>query len=154
MKQSTKLLSMVLALVIAFSCLSVIGSAALDKTAIKYDSIDDAALTYEQVSTLALDLVDNDLLADMDTIDLSIIGELRLNKIDYILADIHSLRTGLIWGIDQNYFHIQDWSFINLNIKYFGVKISFLFAILVFSFFCTIMYVKYFIFTICRLYVF
>ena len=96
MKQSTKLLSMVLALVIAFSCLSVIGSAALAKDAIEYDNIDDAALTYEQVSTLALDLVDNDLLADMDTIDLSIIGELRLNKIDYILSDIHSLRNGLI----------------------------------------------------------
>ena len=82
-------------------CLSVIGSAALDKTAIKYDNIDDAALTYEQVSTLALDLVDNELLADMDTIDLSIIGELRLNKIDYILADIHKLRTGFIWSIGK-----------------------------------------------------
>ncbi len=88
---------MLLAILIAFSCLSVIGSAALAKNAIKYDGIDDADLTYEQVATLALDLVDNDLLADMDTIDLSIIGELRLNKIDYILADIHSLRNGLIW---------------------------------------------------------
>ena len=101
MKQSTKLLSMLLAILVAFSCLSVIGSAALDKGAIKYDSIDDAALTYEQVSTLALDLVDNDLLADMDTIDLSIIGELRLNKIDYVLKDIHSLRTGFIWSIGK-----------------------------------------------------
>ena len=70
-----------------FSCFSVIGSAALDKGAIKYDIIDDADLTYQQVTTLALDLVDNDLLADMDTVDLSIIGELRINKIDYILSD-------------------------------------------------------------------
>ncbi len=76
--------------------MSVIGSAALDKNAIEYDCIDDAALTFEQVSTLALDLVDNELLVDMDTIDLSIIGELRLNKIDYILADIHSLRNGTL----------------------------------------------------------
>ncbi len=37
----------------------------------------------------------------MDTIDLSIIGELRLNSIDHILADIHSLRTGLIWSIGK-----------------------------------------------------
>ena len=58
MKQSTKLLSMLLAFLIAFSCLSVIGSAALDKGAIEYDCIDDAALTYKQVATLALDLVD------------------------------------------------------------------------------------------------
>ena len=101
MKQSTKLLSMLLAAIVAFSCFSVIGSAALAKESIKYDGIDDADLTYEQVATLALDLVDNDLLADMETVDLSIIGELRLNKIDYILADIHSLRKGFIWAIGK-----------------------------------------------------
>ena len=106
MKQSTKLLSMLLALVLAFSCLSVIGSAALDKDAINYDCIDDADLTYEQVATLALDLVDNDLLAGMDTIDLSIIGELRLDSIDHILADIHSLRTGFIWSIGKGLYVI------------------------------------------------
>ena len=102
MKQSTKLLSMLLALVLAFSCLSVIGSAALDKTTIEYDCIDDADLTYNQVATLALDLVDNDLLADMETIDLSIIGQLRLNKIDYVLSDIHKLRTGFICKLLTN----------------------------------------------------
>ncbi|MBR0535509.1 MAG: hypothetical protein IIX14_03940, partial [Clostridia bacterium] len=52
-------------------------------------------------ATLALDLVDNDLLADMDTIDLSIVGELRLNKIDYILADIKELRSGFAWSIGK-----------------------------------------------------
>ena len=81
--------------------MSVAGSAGLSKDAIAYDCIDDAALTYVQVTTLALDLVDNDLLADMDTIDLSIIGELRLQKIDYVLADIHTLRTGFIWSIGK-----------------------------------------------------
>ena len=101
MKQSTKLLSMLLALVLAFSCLSVIGSAALKKDDIKYDNIDDADLTYEQVATIALDLVDNDLLAGMDTIDLSIVGELRLDSIDHILADIKSLRSGLVWSIGK-----------------------------------------------------
>ena len=93
--------NVVFALVIAFSCLSVIGSAALAKDAIKYDNIDDAALTYEQVSTLALDMVDNLLIEeDMSPVDLSIIGEIRLNKIDYILADIHSLRKGAIWKLN------------------------------------------------------
>ena len=101
MKQSTKLLSFLLAILMAFSCMSVIGSAALQKGDIKYDGIDDADLTYNQVATMALDLVDNDLLADMDTIDLSIVGQLRLNKIDYILTDIKSLRSGIIWGIGK-----------------------------------------------------
>lgn len=45
MKQSTKLLSLVLAIVMAFSCMSVIGNAAGTITtadAMTYDSIDDA----------------------------------------------------------------------------------------------------------------
>ncbi len=42
MKQSTKLLSLVLALIMAFSCMSVIGNAALEKSQLKYDVIDDA----------------------------------------------------------------------------------------------------------------
>ncbi len=49
MKQSTKLLSLVLALLLAFSSLSVIGNAALVKGEISWDNIDDAALTAEQV---------------------------------------------------------------------------------------------------------
>ena len=66
MKQSTKLLSLVLALLIAFSCMSVIGSAVLIKEEVSYDIIDDADLSYEQVADIALDLVD-DLLKDADT---------------------------------------------------------------------------------------
>ena len=99
MKQSTKLLSLVLALVMAFSCMTVIGNAALIKSEVIWDNIDDADLTPEQVADLALDLVDNDLLAGMETIDLSILGELRLNKIDYILEDICSLRDSVVWSI-------------------------------------------------------
>ncbi len=44
MKQSTKLLSLVLALVMAFSCMSVIGNAALVKSEVTWDNIDDAQL--------------------------------------------------------------------------------------------------------------
>ena len=101
MKQSTKLLSLVLALVMAFGCMSVIGNAALVKGEVKWDNIDDAKLTAEQVADLALDLVDNDLLADMEPIDLSILGKLRLNKIDYICADISSLTGGFVWTIGK-----------------------------------------------------
>ncbi len=99
MKQSTKLLSLLLALIMAFSCMSVIGNAALVESEVSYDNIDDADLTPEQVADLALDLVDNDLLADMETIDLSILGELRLNSIDNILTDICKLRASAAWTI-------------------------------------------------------
>ena len=44
MKQSTKLLSLLLALIMAFSCMSVIGNAALVKSEVAYDSIDDAMI--------------------------------------------------------------------------------------------------------------
>ena len=59
MKQSTKLLSLVLALVMAFSCMTVIGNAALVKSEVEWDNIDDANLTAEQVADLALDLSHN-----------------------------------------------------------------------------------------------
>ena len=45
MKQSTKLLSLVLALVMAFGCMSVIGSASLVQGEVKYDIIDDADIS-------------------------------------------------------------------------------------------------------------
>ena len=99
MKQSTKLLSLVLALLMAFGCMSVIGNAALVKSEVSWDCIDDADLTAEQVADLALDLVDNDLLAGMETIDLSILGELRLNSINNIFTDITSLRDSVAWSI-------------------------------------------------------
>ncbi len=101
MKQSTKLLSLLLALIMAFSCMAVIGNAALAENDVAYDNIDDADLTPEQVADLALDLVDNDLLADMETIDLSIVGELRLNSVDNILTDIEDLTGGFVWTIGK-----------------------------------------------------
>ncbi len=47
MKQSTKLLSLLLALVMAFSCMTVIGSALkadVTRTTLQYDSVDDAII--------------------------------------------------------------------------------------------------------------
>ncbi len=101
MKQSTKLLSLVLALVMAFSCMTVIGNAALVKSEVAWDNIDDANLSAEQVADLALDLVDNDLLAGIEAIDLSILGQLRLDSIDHICADISSLTGGFVWAIGK-----------------------------------------------------
>ncbi len=77
MKQSTKLLSIVLALVMCFGCFSVVGNAALVKSEVQYDSIDNAALSAEQVADIALDLVDG-LLADAN-IKEDLIGILTLD---------------------------------------------------------------------------
>ena len=57
MKQSTKLLSLLLALVMAFSCMTVIGSAyKADVTmdALQYDAVDDAIISAEQGATIIL----------------------------------------------------------------------------------------------------
>ncbi len=116
MKQSTKLLSLVLALIMAFSCMTVIGNASLVQSEVEWDSIDDSALTPEQVADLALDLVDNDLLAGMETIDLSIIGSLRLNSINNIATDIIDLRCSFIWTIGSGLLgDLADLDFTPLN---------------------------------------
>ena len=118
MKQSTKLLSIVLAIVMAFGCCSVIGNAALVKSEVKWDTIDDADLSPEQVADLALDLVDNDLLAGMAPIDLSILGELRLDSIDHIIADISDLTGGFVWTIGKGLLgDIGDMSFSAIKNK-------------------------------------
>lgn len=99
MKQSTKLLSLVLALVMALSCFSVIASAeAATKETVSYDSVDDAILTPTQVATIAVDLIDDMLRdANIKTMDLSILGQLRMDSVDHILADVSSLRGSAAW---------------------------------------------------------
>ena len=37
----------------------------------------------------------------MDTIDLSIVGELRLDSVDHIAADIDELTGGFVWAIGK-----------------------------------------------------
>ena len=96
MKQSTRLLSMLLALVMLVGVMSVAAGAAgsdpLVKGGVAYDSIDNAALTPEQIATLLVDLVDG-LLADIgDTLDLSILGELDYRSVDQALSSLIALR--------------------------------------------------------------
>ena len=80
---------------------SVVGNAALVKSEVAYDSIDNAKLTPEQVADIILDMLDNDVLAGMDTVDLSILGKIRLNKVDYIFADVCTLRGSGWWTIGK-----------------------------------------------------
>ena len=100
MKQSTKLLSLVLALVMAFSFVTVIGNAALVKSEVKYDVIDDADLSPEQVASIIMDLLDK-LIADgdMSDLDLSILGKVRMDSLDHIVGDFYSLYDSFWWTI-------------------------------------------------------
>ncbi len=94
MKQSKKLLSLVLALVMAFSFVGVIGNAALVKSAVKYDSVDDAILSPEQVADMALDLIEP-VLAGLG-VDEEILGiKLCLNSVDETFSSLYGLRTAL-----------------------------------------------------------
>ncbi len=98
MKQSTKLLSIVLALVMCFGCFSVVGNAALVKSEVQYDSIDNAKLSAEQVADIALDLVDQ-LLIDADILlDITVL-KIDLRGLDTAADSLYSASSGFLWAI-------------------------------------------------------
>lgn len=98
MKQSTKLLSIVLALVMCFGCFSVVGNAALVKSEVQYDSIDNAKLSAEQVADIALDLVDQ-LLIDADIVlDITVL-KIDLRGLDTAAASLYKASSGFLWAI-------------------------------------------------------
>lgn len=94
MKQSTKLLSMILALVMAFSCMTVIGSATKEdvtKDKMTYDSVDDAILSAEQAATVLFNYLDASVMPDLGVKDLSVLGTLDLTSIDNAVSSIYNL---------------------------------------------------------------
>ena len=104
MKQSTKLLSMILALVMAFSCMTVIGSATKEevtKDKMTYDSVDDAILSAEQAATVLFNYLDASVMPGLGTMDLSVLGELNLTSIDNAVSSIYNLLNNGLLGIVQ-----------------------------------------------------
>lgn len=104
MKQSKKLLSLVLAIIMMFGTVSVVANAGLVKGDVKYDVIDGAALTAEQVADLALDYVDSDIMYSINKgkkLDLSILGDIRTDTIDHLLDDVYDLYSGFWWAIGK-----------------------------------------------------
>lgn len=102
MKQSTKLLSMILALVMAFSCMTVIGSATKEevtKDKMTYDSVDDAILSAEQAATVLFNYLDASVMPGLGTMDLSVLGELNLTSIDNAVSSIYNLLNNGLLGI-------------------------------------------------------
>ncbi len=92
----------------AFSCMTVIGNAELVSSEVTYDSIDDAILNPEQVADMALDLVDNDLLAGIEPMDLSILGTMNLSSVDNAINSICTLRCNPLWSVADGLSLIGD----------------------------------------------
>ena len=95
MKQSTKLLSILLSLVMLMSIVSVVGHAKLVKNQVQYNAIDGADLTVEQVASLALDAldkllydakIDGDGVVELDAKVTTI--TLRLDSVDHLVNDL------------------------------------------------------------------
>ena len=127
MKQSTKLLSLVLALVMAFSCMTVIGNAAStisSANSVTYDSIDDALLTPEQVADIALDLVDGLLTdADLGVIELDVVVKITiidLTSVDRVLDSLYELATGALFGFASALVDAGDIE----NLTFDGLKVG------------------------------
>ena len=85
----------------AFSCMTVIGSARKEDVtieALQYDSVDDAIISAEQGATIILNYLDSQVLADMDVLDLSILGKIDLTSVDGLLSSIYDLLTNSTVG--------------------------------------------------------
>ncbi len=102
MKQSKKILSIFLAMLMMLGTVSVVGNAAngaiLNETTIKYDSIDNAALTPEQVAETIFDMLDLEVMPGLGTMDLSVLGSLDLTSIDRALQSVVDLLGGSTLG--------------------------------------------------------
>ncbi len=97
MNKFRRILGFLMAVVIMMSTFSVVAqgrASYLDGYLTNYDDVDQPVITFSQASTMLLDSVDI-LLAEKDmVVDLSILGELKLNSVNNAFADIHKLLTG------------------------------------------------------------
>ncbi len=102
MKQSKKLLSIFLSVLMLIGMVSVVGNAAIAKTDVHYDSMDNAALTPEQVANIILDSLDRDVMPGLGVIDEDLVVikiNLDLTSVDNALRDIYNLLNGNLPGI-------------------------------------------------------
>ncbi len=88
MKQSKKLLSIFLAMLMLLGTVSVIGNAGYQKAQMAYDSVDNPAPTADQVANLVLDVVD-ELLADLDFNENYVVVKINLTSVDAALETVY-----------------------------------------------------------------
>lgn len=101
MKQTKKLLSLLLAIVMILSSVSVLASALGDPwkdaaIADQYNSIDVPKLTTEQYATAALDEVDRMLHEDGDTIEIYV-ATVDYTSLNSVFSAIDTITTGSVW---------------------------------------------------------
>ena len=102
MSKSKRILSFLLAAVMLMSVTSVMahGYAAYKDAALTtYDDLDKPVVTLDQCSSMVLDYVDVVLKEQNMIIDLSVLGELRLNSVDNALTDIYNLFTNITFTL-------------------------------------------------------
>ena len=99
MKQSKKLLSIFLAMLMLIGTVSVVGNAAIAREDVHYDSMDNAALTPEQVANIILDSLDRDVMPGIGVIEIPVLGELDLSSIDNAFSSIVEFLGKTILGI-------------------------------------------------------
>ncbi len=101
MKQTKKLLSIFLAMLMLIGTVSVVGNAAIAREDVHYDSMDNAALTPEQVANIVLDSLDRDVMPGLGVIDEDFVViklKLDLTSINSALNDIYALLDGNLPG--------------------------------------------------------
>ncbi len=102
MKQSKKLLSIFLAMLMLLGTVSVVANAAqqkVEKGNITYDSIDNAVLTPEQVAYTVLQVLDEDVMPGLGTIEIPVLGDLNLSSIDNAFSSIVDLLGNALLGL-------------------------------------------------------
>lgn len=101
MSRFKRILSFLMAIVIMMSTLSIVAqgrASYLDGYLTNYDDVDQPVITFDQACTMVLDAVDV-MLAPMETIDLSILGSLRLNSLNNALDDVYKLLGNILLGL-------------------------------------------------------
>ena len=88
MKQSKKLLSIFLAVLMLLGTVSVIGNAGYQKAQMGYDSVDNPAPTADQVANLILDVLD-ELLYEMDFNENYVVVKINLTSVDNALDTLY-----------------------------------------------------------------
>ena len=105
MKQTKKLLSIFLAMLMLLGTVSVVANAAqqkVEKGNIAYDSIDNAVLTPEQVAYTILQVLDEDVMSGLEPVNLDLFVtkiNIDLTSIDTTLSDVYDLLNGSLPGI-------------------------------------------------------
>lgn len=101
MKKAKRILSFMMAIVMMTSAFSIVAqgrASYVDGYLTNYDDLDRPVVTFNQACTMVLDSVDA-MLVGGETIDLSVLGSLRLNSLNNVMTDLSALRNNLLFSL-------------------------------------------------------